>query len=155
MQKLKQEENFNGTRRPRCPKPLFIEAKAFMKATKTRYVIYIFPSPNVEPRPHEIPSQYQEFKDVFKKKNANSLPKHRPYNCTLDLKEGTQPPFKPIYNLSQDKIAAFHEYINENLKKRFIQHSKSPFGAPIFFIKKEKKFFTNVCQLLWIESTHH
>jgi hypothetical protein len=40
------------------------------------FLIYVFPSPNVEPRPHEIPSQYQEFKDVFEKKNANTLPKH-------------------------------------------------------------------------------
>jgi hypothetical protein len=58
MQKLKQKENVNGTKRPRCPKPLFIGAKAFMKvATRgDAFLIYILPSPNVEPHPHEIPS---------------------------------------------------------------------------------------------------
>jgi hypothetical protein len=52
---------------------------------------------------------------VFEKKNANTLPKHRPYDCAIDLVEGKQPPFRPIYNLSQDKVVVLHEYINENM----------------------------------------
>jgi hypothetical protein len=49
-----------------------------MKAT-TRgdaFLIYVIPSPNVEPHPHEIHYQYQEFKNVFEKKNVDNLPKH-------------------------------------------------------------------------------
>jgi hypothetical protein len=57
---------------------------------------------------------------VFEKKNMDTLPKHRPYDYTIDLMEGMQPPFKPIYNLSQDELAALCKYFNENLKKRFI-----------------------------------
>jgi hypothetical protein len=52
MQNLKQKEDLGGTRRPRCPKPLFVTTKAFMKVT-TRgdaFFIYVFPLPNVEPR---------------------------------------------------------------------------------------------------------
>jgi hypothetical protein len=52
--------------------------------------------------------------------------------------EGTQPPFRPIYNLSQGKLVALREYINEHLEKRFIQHAKSSASAPIFFVKKKK-----------------
>jgi hypothetical protein len=57
---------------------LFVEAKTFMKVATRRdaFLIYVLPSPNVEPCPHEIPSHYQEFKDVFEKRNANTLPKH-------------------------------------------------------------------------------
>jgi hypothetical protein len=61
MQILKQNEDLDGIRRPRCPKPLFVGAKTFKKVT-TRgdaFLIYVFPSPDVEPCPHEIPSQYQ------------------------------------------------------------------------------------------------
>jgi hypothetical protein len=78
MQTLKQQGDLGGTRRPRCPKPLFIGAKAFVKTTTRGYAFFIYAllSPYVEPCPHEIPSQYQEFKDVFEKKNANTLPKH-------------------------------------------------------------------------------
>jgi hypothetical protein len=58
MQNLKQKEDVNGTRRPRCPKPLFIGAKTFMKvATRgNAFLIYILPLLDVEPHPHEIPS---------------------------------------------------------------------------------------------------
>jgi len=57
---------------------------------------------------------------INKKKNVDDLPKHRPYNCTIELMERTQPPFGPIYNLLQDELAMFREYINENFKKGFI-----------------------------------
>jgi hypothetical protein len=50
--------------------------------------------------------------------------------------KGVEPPFGPIYSLSQDEFATFLKYIDENLKKGFIQHSKFPTCAPILFIKK-------------------
>ncbi len=75
---LIEKRYFNSSRRPKCPKPLFVGAKHFMKATKKgdAFLIYNFPSPDVEPHPHEIPSKYQEFKDVFEKQYADTLPKH-------------------------------------------------------------------------------
>jgi hypothetical protein len=39
--------------------------------------------------------------------------------------------------LSQTELAALHEYIDENLSKNFIQHSKPPTGALILFVKKK------------------
>jgi hypothetical protein len=38
----------------------------------------------------------------------------------IDLEEGAQPPFGPIYNLSKDELLVFQEYIDENLEKGFI-----------------------------------
>jgi hypothetical protein len=73
---------------------------------------------------------------MFDMKNVNTLPEHRPYDCTIDLEEGAQPPFNPIYNLSQDEHATLHEYINENFEKRFIRHSKFPIGALILLSKR-------------------
>jgi len=77
---------------------------------------------------------------VFEKRNANALPKHRQYDCTIDIVEGTQPPFGPIYNLWQDKLATPCEYLNENFKKGFISHSKFPTDAPIFLVKNKNDF---------------
>ncbi len=74
---------------------------------------------------------------MFEKKNLNTLFKHQPYNCTIDFEEEAQPPFKPIHNLSQDELVAFCEYIDENFKKGFIRHSKSPTSALILFVKKK------------------
>jgi hypothetical protein len=81
----------------------------------------------------EIPIQYHDFKDVFEKKNADILLKHHPYDCTIELQDGVQPPFGPIYNLSQMELAALYEYIDENLSKNFIPHSKSPAGARLVY----------------------
>jgi hypothetical protein len=81
--------------------------------------------------------QYNDFKDVFEKKNADILPEHRPYDCAIKLQDGAQPPFGPIYNLSQMELATLREYIDENLSKNFIRHSKLPTGAPILFVKKK------------------
>jgi hypothetical protein len=38
---------------------------------------------------HEIPIQYQDYKDVFEKKKINTLPEHWPYDYVIDLEEGT------------------------------------------------------------------
>jgi hypothetical protein len=82
---------------------------------------------------------------VIEKKNANTLPKHQPYDCVIDLVKGTQPPFEPIYNLSQDELATFFEYINEIFKKKFIQHSKCLTSALNYpFCQKDRWLFTNV-----------
>jgi hypothetical protein len=84
--------------------------------------------------------QYYDFKDVFEKKNVDILPEQRLYDCAIELHDGTQPLFGPIYNLSQTKLAALREYIDENFSKNFIWHSKSPAGAPILFVKKKDEF---------------
>ena len=83
-----------------------------------------------------IPAEYQDYADVFSKTEAHKLPDHRPYDLSIPLQEGTAPPFLPIYNLSPLELDVLCKYMNDNLKKGFIQHSQSPSGAPILFVKK-------------------
>jgi hypothetical protein len=101
-----------------------------VKVAKRRnaFFIYVFPSQDVESHSHEIPSQYQEFKDVFEKRNVNTLHKHRPYDCTIHLVEGTQLSFRPIYKLSQVVLVILREYIDGGKKKL----NKSSFDNPSF-----------------------
>jgi hypothetical protein len=86
---LKQKEDLNGTIRPGCPKPLFVGTKTFMKFAKIRnaFLIYALPSPNVEPHPHEIPSQYQEFNNVIEKKMQTPYPSTNNMTAPLILKK--------------------------------------------------------------------
>ena len=42
-----------------------------------------------------------------------------------------------MYNLSPTELEVLREYIDENLANGFIQHSRSPAGAPIFSVKKK------------------
>jgi hypothetical protein len=76
------------------------------------------------------------------------LPKHQPYDYTIDLEKGEQPSLWPIYNLSQNEIVTFWKYMDENLDKGFTQHSKSPNDVSILFVKKERQFLMNVYWLL-------
>jgi hypothetical protein len=45
---------------------------------------------------HEIPLQYQDHKDVFEKKNANTLREHQPYDCAINLEKGMHPHLDPF-----------------------------------------------------------
>ena len=119
--------------------PLMIGARAFMRAAKkgNTFAIYATPTSQSIQRPTELPAQYKQYCDVIEKKNADTLPQHQPYDCSIELQEGAQPPFGPIYGLSQNELAALRDYLDENLAKNFIRHSKSPAGAPILFVKKK------------------
>jgi hypothetical protein len=67
-----------------------------------------------------------------------------------------QPPFKPIYNLSQNELVILHEYIDKNFEKGFIQHSKSLASAPICFVKRKMIFYKCVSIIVdWIKSLSH
>ena len=85
----------------------------------------------------KLPHKYKEFADVFDKVKVGILLEHRPYDCPIDLQPVKEPPWGPIYNLSPTKLEVLREYIDENLANGFIRHSKSPAGAPIFFVKKK------------------
>jgi len=66
------------------------------------------------------------------------LPKHQPYDYTIDLEEKAQPPFGPIYNLSQDKFATLHEDINKNVEKGFTPTFQISSWCPYSLCQKER-----------------
>ncbi len=115
----------------------------FYRAAKNLQVftIHVNPAnnknPQSEPTPVKLPEKYKDFVDVFEKINVDQLPAHSPYDCSIDLEEGHSPPFGPIYGLSEPELQALRDYLTENLAKGFVQHSKSPVGAPILFVKKK------------------
>jgi hypothetical protein len=127
------------TKKPLFIKPFFTGARAFIRAAKisTPFAIYVVPASGETTTSTNIPTQYKEFQDVFEKKNADILLEHRPYDCAIDLQNGAQPPFGPIYNLSQNELSALKDYIEENLAKNFIQHSKFPTGEQYSLLKRK------------------
>ena len=79
--------------------------------------------------PVSVPPEYSEFADLFNKESAEQLPEHQPWDHTMPLIEGKQPPFGPIYPLSEFELRSLREYLDENLRKGFIRPSSSPAGA--------------------------
>ena len=82
--------------------PLIVGAKTYMRAGKkgTMFAIYVTPTCESTSKTNSLPIRYEEFQDVFEKKNADTFPQHRPYDYAIELQKGTQPPFGPIYGLS-------------------------------------------------------
>lgn len=83
-----------------------------------------------------IPQEYHEFIDMFDSKLANSLPPRRQYDHKIKLKEGTEPPFGPLYGMSREELIVLKEYVEDNLEKGWIRASSSPAGFRVLFVKK-------------------
>jgi len=80
--------------------------------------------------------QFRQYLGIMGKEAADALPKHRPYNCKIDLKEGTTAPWGPIYPLSEVELQTLREWLKEMEKTGKIQRSTSPAGSPILFVPK-------------------
>ena len=79
----------------------------------------------------------KNYPDVFSDQNAKKLAPHCDIDLAIELQPGKEPPYRPIYPLSPQELAALKEFLEENLEKGFIRESKSPAGAPILFAPKK------------------
>src|SRR3984957_18982513 len=84
-----------------------------------------------------IPNQYQKFAKVFKPKEADKLPPHRPYDLEIKLEEGKQLQMGPVYVLTRSEEEEAKRWIKKNLDKGFVWSSTSPISCPIMFVKKK------------------
>ena len=63
-------------------------------------------------------ARYSDFSNIFEKRNADWLPAHCPYDCSIELQVGEHPPFGPIYGLCEPELEAPNTYLADNLAKR-------------------------------------
>lgn len=84
----------------------------------------------------QVPLDYHAYLHIFGKKLADELPPHRSFDHVVDLKEGEQPPWGPIYPLSERQLEALRDWLKDMLDTGKIRPSKSPAGAPILFVPK-------------------
>ena len=85
----------------------------------------------------EILAEYSNYSNVFLAENVVELPKNSRINeHAIELEEGKQLPFKPIYSLDLVELETLKTYIETNLANGFIRPSKSPTGKPILFDQK-------------------
>ena len=87
--------------------------------------------------PTEVPAEYSDYSDIFLAENVAELPENTGINeYAIELEEGKQPPFGPIYSLGPVELETLKTYIETNLANGFIRPSKSLAGAPILFDRK-------------------
>ena len=81
--------------------------------------------------------EYSNYSNIFLAENAAELPENTGINeHAIELENGKQPPFGPIYSLGPVELETLKTYIKTNLANGFIHPSKFPAGAPILFNKK-------------------
>lgn len=79
----------------------------------------------------KVPEEYHDLWAVFSCSQATSLPPHRPYDCSIDLRPGTTPPRRRLYSLSAPEFKALEKYLSESLIAGTIVK------AGFFFVKKK------------------
>lgn len=88
--------------------------------------------------PSSVPQEYKKWAKLFEEEvSADALPIHQPWDHEIKLEPGKKPTFGPIYALSEKELQTLRKYLDENLKKGFIQKSESPAGYPILFVPKK------------------
>jgi len=83
-----------------------------------------------------LPPVYEEYRDVFSKAAADQLPKHRFYDHKIVLTEPLPNAYSALYKQSIEELEATKKYLQDNLEKGFIEHSRSPFASPILCVRK-------------------
>jgi len=83
-----------------------------------------------------VPEKFHPYLAIMGKEAADALPKHRPYDCRINLKEGEAAPWGPIYPLSEVELQTLREWLKEMERTGKIRRSTSPAGSPILFVPK-------------------
>jgi len=102
-------------------------------------------SPPPPPKPPDLEDLLSDFRDVFPDELPCSLPPERTIDHEIKLEEGATPPSRPAYRLSKPEMNELQAQLSEMLNRGFIEPSKSPYGAPVFFVKKSDGSLRMVC----------
>ena len=85
-----------------------------------------------------IPTHYRQYAKVFDEEASHRLPKHQPWDHTIDLKPDAPSSLNcKIYPLTVNEKETLRKWLDKELKKGYITRSKSPYASPFFFIKKK------------------
>ena len=80
-----------------------------------------------------------KYESVFRSELPGGLPPERGVEHTIEVEKGSKPPHRPLYQLSPAELKACKEYVEDLLKKGKIRRSRSPYDAPLFFVKEDDK----------------
>ena len=84
-----------------------------------------------------VPDEVREYQDVFDNERAGILPQLKETDHGIKVHDDKEPPYGPIYKLSETELGVLREYLADALSKGWIRHSVSPAGAPIMFVPKK------------------
>jgi hypothetical protein len=84
-----------------------------------------------------VPTSLHTYADVFSETAFNSLPERRKWDHAIELEREPSPGFRKVYPMTLTEQTEMNAFLEEALATGRIRQSKSPLGAPVFFIKKK------------------
>ena len=78
----------------------------------------------------------KDFPDVFPEE-LPSIPHVREVELSIEILPGTTPTSRAPYRMAPTELKELKIQLQELLDKGFIRPSLSPWGAPVFFVKKK------------------
>jgi hypothetical protein len=77
------------------------------------------------------------YPDIFIETAFNSLPERRKWDYAIELEGEPSPRFCKVYPMTLMEQMEMDTFLEEVLATGCIRQSRSPLGAPVFFIKKK------------------
>ena len=74
---------------------------------------------------------------MFGKKQSERMPTRKLWDHVIDIREGFMPRKEKVYPLSREEKEEVREFVKEQLRKGYIQPTKLPQMAPVFFVGKK------------------
>jgi hypothetical protein len=84
-----------------------------------------------------VPTSLHAYADVFSETAFDSLPERRKWDHAIELEREPSPAFRKVYPMTLTEQTEMDTFLEEALATGRIRQSKSPLGAPVFFIKKK------------------
>lgn len=85
-----------------------------------------------------VPESLHDFEDVFSKESFDTLPERRKWDHAIELERDSElPTTRKVYPMSPGEQKELDAFLEEALATGRVRQSKSPIGAPVFFIKKK------------------
>jgi len=92
-----------------------------------------------------VPEWLHEYRNVFSKNKSEKMPIQKPYDHAIDFVEGTTlPKLAKTYLFSLVERNSLDTWINEKLRKGYIQPSTSLIAALLFFVKKYNRSLQSI-----------
>lgn len=85
----------------------------------------------------ELSKELLKFEDIFSNEMAGVLPAFKQGDHAIEIEEGKESPYGPLYNLSQTELSELRRYLEDSLQKGWIRRSTSSAGALILFVPKK------------------
>ena len=83
-----------------------------------------------------VPEKFHKWMHIFGKKTSEWMPTRKLWDHTINMKNEFLPRKEKIYPLLREEREEIHEFISEQLRKKYIRLSKLLQIAPVFFIGK-------------------